>query len=145
MYNTFRYWDVIEGEPFPPPNTDETDPTNPLFYLKRALGWLDELGMRGLIDLHAAPGNPEHNAIALQFMVAGSQNGFDNSGRRGDVHWVSEDYPQDNANVARTIIIQDKIAANMARWIEEGAFKRETLYGISLLNEPAGWWDKVCL
>ena len=61
------------------------------------------------------------------------------------MHWVSEDYPQDNANVARTIIIQDKIAANMARWIEEGAFKRETLYGISLLNEPAGWWDKVCL
>ena len=52
-------------------------------------------------------------------MVPGSQNGFDNSGRRGDVHWVSEDYPQDNANVARTIIIQDKIAANMARWIEE--------------------------
>ena len=77
--------------------------------------------------------------------VLGSQNGFDNSGRRGDVHWVSEDYPQDNANVARTIIIQDKIAANMAKWIEEGAFKRETLYGISLLNEPAGWWDKVRL
>jgi len=124
----YWYWDVIEGEPFPLPNTDESDPNNPLFYLKRALGWLDELGMKGLIDLHAAPG---------------SQNGFDNSGRRGDVHWVSEDYPQDNANVARTIIIQDKIAANMARWIEEGAFKRETLYGISLLNEPAGWWDKV--
>ena len=77
--------------------------------------------------------------------IPGSQNGFDNSGRRGDVHWVSEDYPQDNANVARTIIIQDKIAANMAKWIEEGAFKRETVYGISLLNEPAGWWDKVRL
>ena len=58
---------------------------------------------------------------------------------------MSEDYPQDNANVARTIVIQDKIAANMAKWIEEGAFKRETLYGISLLNEPAGWWDKVKL
>ena len=58
---------------------------------------------------------------------------------------MSEDYPQDNANVARTIVIQDKIAANMAKWIEEGAFKRETLYGISLLNEPAGWWDKVRL
>ena len=53
----FRYWDVIEGEPFPPPNTDESDPNNPLFYLKRALGWLDELGMKGLIDLHAAPGS----------------------------------------------------------------------------------------
>ena len=58
MSETFRYWDVIEGEPFPAPNTDETDPTNPLFYLKRALGWLDELDMKGLIDLHAAPGNP---------------------------------------------------------------------------------------
>jgi aryl-phospho-beta-D-glucosidase BglC (GH1 family) len=51
-----RYWDVIEGEPFPPPNPDETDPDSPLFYLKRALGWLDELGMKGLIDLHAGPG-----------------------------------------------------------------------------------------
>ena len=54
--HTFRYWDVVEGEPFPPPNRDESDPNNPLFYLKRALGWLDELGMKGLIDLHAAPG-----------------------------------------------------------------------------------------
>ena len=36
---------------------DESDPiNNSLFYLKRALGWLDELGMKGLIDLHAAPG-----------------------------------------------------------------------------------------
>ena len=51
-----RYWDVVEGEPFPPPNRDESDPNNPLFYLKRALGWLDQLGMKGLIDLHAAPG-----------------------------------------------------------------------------------------
>merc|ERR1719402_690660 len=110
----YWYWDMDDGEPFPPPNMDETDPASPLFYLKRALVWMDELGLQASIDLHAGPG---------------SQNGFDNSGRRGDVHWVSEDYPQDNANVAR--------------WIEEGAFKRETLYGISLLNEPAGWWDKV--
>ena len=53
---TVRYWDVTEGEPFPAPNSDETDPYSPLFYLKRALGWLDELGMKGLIDLHAGPG-----------------------------------------------------------------------------------------
>ena len=44
--------------------------------------------------------------IFPSFIILGSQNGFDNSGRRGDVHWVSEEYPQDNANVARTIIIQ---------------------------------------
>ena len=160
---------MVEGEPFPTPNEDESDPNNPLFYLKRALGWLDELDMKGLIDLHAAPGYFRSRIkLFTSFIILGSQNGFDNSGRRGDVHWVSEEYPQDNANVARTIIIQvmvlvmvmvmviednaniartiiiqDKIAANMARWIEEGAFKRETLYGISLLNEPAGWWDKV--
>ena len=65
LYNAFRYWDVIEGEPFPAPNTDDTDPTNPLFYLKRALGWLDELGMKGLIDLHAAPGNPKTELLCF--------------------------------------------------------------------------------
>ena len=36
---------------------DESNPNKPLFYLQRALGWLDELGMKGLIDLHAAPGD----------------------------------------------------------------------------------------
>jgi len=124
----YWYWHVVDGEPFPPPNTDEADNYNPLFYLRRALGWIDELGMKALIDLHAGPG---------------SQNGFDNSGRRGEVHWVSEEYPEDNANVARTIVIQDLISATMARWIEEGVMVRSTLYGVSLLNEPAGWWDKV--
>jgi len=126
----YRYWDVVEGEPFPAPNSDDSDPYSPLFYLKRALGWLDELGMKGLIDLHAGPG---------------SQNGFDNSGRRGDINWVNDDYPEDNANVARTVVINDKIAATMASWIEAGAFKRETLYGLSLLNEPAGWVENVWL
>jgi len=42
------------------------------FYLKRLLQWADEIGLKILLDLHGAPG---------------SQNGFDNSGRRGDVHW----------------------------------------------------------
>ena len=56
---------------------------------------------------------------------------------------MSEDYPEDNTNVARTIVIQDLISATMARWVEEGVMASSTLYGISLLNEPAGWWDKV--
>lgn len=30
-------------------------------------------------------------------------------------------------------------AAMMKRWVNDGAFREETLYGISLLNEPAGW------
>ena len=61
---TVRYWDVVEGEPFPAPNSDESDPYSPLFYLKRALVWLDELGMKGLIDLHAGPGNDSSERTA---------------------------------------------------------------------------------
>jgi len=37
---------VEEGEPFLPPNMDETDDHNPLFFLKRAMVWLDELNIR---------------------------------------------------------------------------------------------------
>ena len=112
---------MVEGEPFPTPNTDESDPNNPLFYLKRALGWLDELDMKGLIDLHAAPGYfSSRIKIFPSFIILGSQNGFDNSGRRGDVHWVSEEYPQDNANVARTIIIQVMVLV-MVMVIEDNA------------------------
>merc|ERR1711970_478837 len=124
----YWYWDVEEGEPFPSPNIDDSDDRSPLFYLKRAIVWLDELNMKAEIDLHAGPG---------------SQNGFDNSGRRGDIGWVTEEYPEDNHNVVRTINIIDKIAENMKRWVVEGVFRQETLYGISLLNEPGGWWDKV--
>lgn len=41
-------------------------------HLLRALEWCHELGLQALIDLHGLPG---------------SQNGFDNSGRRGPIHW----------------------------------------------------------
>ena len=53
----YWYWDVEEGEPFPAPNTDDADPSSPLFYLKRALMWMDELGLKALIDLHSGPGS----------------------------------------------------------------------------------------
>ena len=69
-----------------------------------------------LIDLHTAPG---------------SQNGFDNSGRRGPINWLEGD------NVDRTVRILEKITQNMAEWITEGHIAEETLYGIELLNEPA--------
>ena len=61
----------------------------------------------------------------------GSQNGFDNSGRRGPIRWLEGD------NVERTLRILEKITQNMADWITEGHIKEETLYGIELLNEPA--------
>lgn len=51
------------------------------------------------IDLHTGPG---------------SQNGFDNSGKRGEIHWVEPNYDQNNPdtkqNLERTLVILDKIA-----------------------------------
>jgi len=124
----YWYWDVIEGEPFPAPNMDDSDPYSPLFYLRRALIWLEELGMKAEIDLHGGPG---------------SQNGFDNSGKRGDIGWVSDAYPSDNTNVARTLAVIDKMAATLKIWVDAGIIQQDTLYGVCLLNEPGGWWDKV--
>jgi len=117
----YWYWDVEEGEPFPAPNMDDTSSESPLFYLKRALTWMDELGLKGLIDLHAGPG---------------SQNGYDNSGRRGEPHWVDDTYPENRANLDRTVRINEKIAQTMRQWVDAGVFTIDTLYGIGLLNEP---------
>jgi len=124
----YWYWDVIEGEPFPQPNMDDSDPYSPLFYLRRALVWLDELGMKAEVDLHGGPG---------------SQNGFDNSGKRGDINWVSDAYPSDNDNVARTLRVTDAMSATLRLWVDAGVISMDALYGICLLNEPGGWWDKV--
>jgi len=117
----YWYWDVDEGEPFPPPNMDDTDEASPLFYLKRALVWMDELGLQASIDLHSGPG---------------SQNGYDNSGRRGDVHWVDDSYPGNRYNIDRTVRILDKISQTMREWVDSEIFSIDTLYGIGLLNEP---------
>ena len=117
----YWYWDVEEGEPFFPPNMNETDPSSPLFYLRRALTWMDELGLKALIDLHAGPG---------------SQNGYDNSGRRGEAHWVDDTYPANRHNVDRTVTINGKIAQTMRQWVDAGVISIQTLYGIGLLNEP---------
>ena len=69
----YWFWQVDYEEPFPEPILDSTDVQSGLFYLKRMLVWMDELGLAANIDLHGAPG---------------SQNGFDNSGRAGGAHWV---------------------------------------------------------
>jgi len=117
----YWYWDVEEGEPFPTPNLDDTDPTSPLFYLKRGLQWMDELGLQALIDLHSGPG---------------SQNGYDNSGRRGEAHWVDDTYPENRYNLDRTLRINGNISATMRKWVDDGVISIDTLYGIGLLNEP---------
>ena len=55
-------------------------------YLYRAIGWARETGLKIIIDLHGAPG---------------SQNGFDNSGQRGDARWA---YNQGSVDQTKQIV-----------------------------------------
>ncbi len=79
--------------------------------LDRALAWAERHGLGVVLDLHAAPG---------------SQNGWDHSGRAGELGWHKSP-----AHIARSL---DAIEALAARY-----GKRENLVGIELLNEPR--WD----
>ena len=74
------------------------------------------------MDLHGAPG---------------SQNGFDNSGKRGDIHFQDGDKPD------RAVKVLKQMSQLMKDWIEEGVMRSETLAGIEFLNEPFGWFDPV--
>ena len=61
---------MSSDEPFPAPSDNDTEGAR--FYLKRMLKWAEDAGIKVLLDLHGGPGG---------------QNGFDNSGRRGYIHW----------------------------------------------------------
>ena len=74
------------------------------------------------MDLHGAPG---------------SQNGFDNSGKRGDIHFQDGDKPERAARVLK------QMSELMKTWIDQGVMRAETLAGIEFLNEPFGWFDPV--
>lgn len=69
------YWafDISKGEPYVQGQFE---------YLKSAVMWAKKAGLKVMIDLHGAPG---------------SQNGFDNSGRMGNIGWAT-----DPENVERT-------------------------------------------
>ena len=110
------YWavDVLDGEPFPQPQDDSA---GILFHLKQACIWAEELDMKVLLDLHGAPG---------------SQNGFDNSGKRGKKQWLED------GNVERTLKVIEKFGELLNKWINEDVFTSDTIYGIELLNEPWG-------
>lgn len=100
------YWafDTSAGEPYVRANQAD--------FLERAVQWSRNHGLKVIIDLHGAPG---------------SQNGFDNSGRKGAVNWPND---QSNANRAANVI--STIAARFAKY--DG-----TVTSIELLNEPAGF------
>jgi glucan 1,3-beta-glucosidase len=83
-------------------------------YLQRMLGWLNQVGIQAVIDLHGAPG---------------SQNGHDNSGNSAGIGW---DTP---ANINLTISVLEYLAANLTI-INKTAGYEGVVAGIEVLNEP---------
>ena len=76
-------------------------------WLGKALDWAGSNGLKVMIDLHGAPG---------------SQNGFDNSGKRGAIHWTNGETTDLTHNVLNQI--RDDHASHPA------------VAAIELVNEP---------
>jgi glucan 1,3-beta-glucosidase len=95
---------------------DEPFVDGSMFYLKRGLEWLRKYKMKALIDLHCAPG---------------SQNGFDNSGRKGDIHWEDQDVDGSFPNVDRTVEALRQLATMFGapEW-------QDVVTGLEPVNEP---------
>ncbi|KAI8321200.1 glucan 1,3-beta-glucosidase A [Martensiomyces pterosporus] len=106
--NTIRipigYWALA-------PNYTEPYIQGQIPYLKQVLGWATKYQLQVLLDLHGVPG---------------SQNGFDNSGRRGDITWTKR--PTD---IQRSLDSLTELA-NIAR-------EFPIVTGIQAVNEPANW------
>ncbi|MDB6017168.1 MAG: Glucan 1,3-beta-glucosidase [Pedosphaera sp.] len=83
-------------------------------FIDFALEQCRQNGLKLLLDLHGAPG---------------SQNGWDHSGRKGDINW-----PKDPKNIQETLRILESFAQKYG--------KHPNLCGIELLNEPR---DEVSL
>ncbi|RPJ07986.1 MAG: glucan 1,3-beta-glucosidase [Deltaproteobacteria bacterium] len=115
--NTVRipvgHW--IFGPPYPYHRSYGSEPhpfvEGGIDVLDRAFDWAAELGLRIIIDLHAAPG---------------CQNGFDNGGILNICEWhTKEEY------ISHSVEVLGRLA--------ERYCSASALYGIELLNEPR--WD----
>ncbi|KAA8648600.1 hypothetical protein EYZ11_001579 [Aspergillus tanneri] len=90
------------------PNEGEPYVDGQLEFLDNAIDWARDTGLKVIVDLHGAPG---------------SQNGFDNSGRKGPIEWLQGD------TVQRTLQAIDILA-------ERYASQDDVVAGIEALNEP---------
>ena len=77
-------------------------------YIDRLFRWTDEFGIKVILCLHGAPG---------------SQNGWDHSGRAGDIGWTGK-----KQNLQDTLGAIKELAARYGR--------KENLWGIEVVNEP---------
>jgi glucan 1,3-beta-glucosidase len=92
------YWALEAPKPF----------VEAAYFIDFALDQAQGNGLKLLLDLHGAPG---------------SQNGWDHSGRRGEIGWH-----KDPNNVRETLRILETLAQKYG--------KHPALFGIELLNEP---------
>ncbi|KZT07815.1 glycoside hydrolase family 5 protein [Laetiporus sulphureus 93-53] len=104
------YWSV----PLTSADTDYTTSVAPYItgawpYILSALNWANTYGIHVILDLHGAPG---------------SQNGYDNSGQRGNANW-----PNNATNIPRTLDVVRFLADKVGGMVNV----------IELLNEPAGY------
>ena len=76
-----------------------------------------------MFDLHGAPG---------------SQNGYDNSGRRGYPENKDGVHILENDNLNRTLKVLELITQMVTGWIIEEYISLDTVFGIELANEPYG-------
>ncbi|KAI9697716.1 MAG: exo-1,3-beta-glucanase [Bogoriella megaspora] len=81
-------------------------------HLDEAIRWSRTHGLKVWVVHHGVPG---------------SQNGFDNSGHKGSVHWLDENY-QSSIN----------ILSQMASKYGSGNFS-DVVVGLELANEPISW------
>ncbi|CAG8888240.1 unnamed protein product [Penicillium egyptiacum] len=96
------YWALkhLDGDPYV---------DGQLEYLDQAIGWARAAGLKVMLDLHGAPG---------------SQNGFDNSGKRGPIQWQQGNTVEDT---------KDALEALAARYQGDG----DVVTAIEALNEPS--------
>ncbi|CAG8461457.1 8455_t:CDS:2 [Ambispora leptoticha] len=109
------FWaiEVVSGEPYVPKLSWD--------YLLKGIGWARKYGLRVLVELHAAPG---------------SQNGWNHSGKQGNIDWIVG--PNGTANAERTL----RIIQTMATFFNQPQYQHVTpMFGV--LNEPRINYDSL--
>ncbi|CAM0143062.1 hypothetical protein VKS41_006179 [Umbelopsis sp. WA50703] len=97
----------VEGEPFVPNLAFE--------YLVKGVQWARKYGLRVMVELHTAPG---------------SQNGWNHSGRVGDIRWMNGPNGPHNANLTMDTVLPMVEFFSRPEWTNV-----VTMFGV--LNEPA--------
>ncbi|KAJ5179509.1 Glycoside hydrolase superfamily [Penicillium capsulatum] len=96
------YWALehVDGDPYV---------NGQLEHLDNAVNWARASGLKVIVDLHGAPG---------------SQNGFDNSGRRGPINWQKGDTVKQTTSALKALA-------------KRYAGDTDVVTGVEALNEPS--------